>query len=100
MKKKGTERRSYWQRVVTEQEASGKTIRGFCRDQDLREQVFYWWRRRLREEKPVSFALVETRKSILSAAKLELALSGGEVLHIPAEVESLRVVFEALRAGR
>ena len=100
MKKKGTERRSHWQRVVAEQEASGKTIRVFCREQNLREQAFYGWRRRLREEQPVSFALVEAKEAIRPAAKFELALSGGEVLQIPAEVESLRMVFEALRAER
>jgi hypothetical protein len=53
----------------------------------------------LHEEKPVSFALVEA-KAAARPAKFELALSSGEVLHIPADVESLRVVFEALRAAR
>lgn len=47
----------------------------------------------------MSFALVET-KPAAPAAQLELTLSSGEVLHIPADVHSLRVVFEALRAGR
>jgi len=33
-------------------------------------------------------------------AKFELALSSGEVLRIAPDVESLRLVFEALRAAR
>jgi hypothetical protein len=53
----------------------------------------------LREEKPLSFALVET-KAVVPAANVELTLSTGEVLRIPADVESLRLVFEALRAAR
>jgi hypothetical protein len=53
----------------------------------------------LRAEKPVSFALVETKPAV-SAAKFELTLGSGEVLHIPANVESLRVVLEALQAAR
>ena len=96
MEKEQTERRKCWQGVIAEQEASGKSVRDFCRERDLGEHSFYWWRHRLREEKPVSFALVE-RKAAAPAAKLELALSSGEVLRIPADVESLRVVLEALR---
>jgi transposase-like protein len=99
MGKEQTERRKYWERIVAEQETSGKSVRAFCRERDLGEHSFYWWRHHLRGEKPVSFALVET-KPAARAAKFELALSSGEVLCIPADVESLRVVFEALRAGR
>ena len=46
-----------------------------------------------------SFALVETKPAV-SAAKFELTLGSGEVLHIAADVESLRVVLEALQAAR
>ena len=99
MAKKPSERQNYWQGVIAGQEASGKSIRDFCRERDLGEHSFYWWRHRLREEKPVSFALVET-KPAARAAKFELALSSGEVLRIPGDVESLRVVFEALQAAR
>ena len=99
MQKERSERSKHWQAVLAEQEASGKSVREFCRERDLAEHAFYWWRRRLHEEKPVSFALVET-KAAVTPAKFELALSSGEVLHIPADVESLRVLFEALRAGR
>lgn len=96
MKEKPSERGEYWRGVITEQEASGKAIRDFCRERNLTEHSFYWWRHHLSREKPMSFALVETKP----AAPLELRLGSGEVLHIPADVQSLRVVFEALRAAR
>ena len=99
MGKEQSERRKYWGGVIAEQEASGKSVREFCRERDLGEHSFYWWRHRLREMKSVSFALVETKPAV-PAAKFELALSSGEVLRIPTDVESLRVVFEALRAAR
>jgi transposase-like protein len=99
MEKQQGERQRYWQVVVAEQEASGKSIREFCQERNVTEHSFYWWRRHLREEKTVSFALVET-KPAETPAKFELTLSSGEVLHIPADVQSLRVVFEALRAAR
>lgn len=92
-------RRKYWQSIIAEQEGSGKSVRVFCRERDLGEHSFYAWRQRLRGEKPMSFALVETKPSA-PALKFELKLSSGEVLHIPANVESLRVVFEALQATR
>jgi uncharacterized NAD(P)/FAD-binding protein YdhS len=97
MKKKPSERQEHWRVVIAEQEASGKAIRDFCRERNLTEHTFYWWRQHLRKEKPMSFALVEA-KAAGRAAQLELKLSSGEVLHIPADVQSLRVVFEALRA--
>jgi len=98
MKKEPSERRKHWQAIVAGQEASGKSVREFCRERNLAEHAFYWWRRRL-HEKPVWFALVET-KPAAQGWKFELALSSGEVLHIPADVQSLRLVFEALRAAR
>ena len=99
MKKKQSERQEYWRVVIAEQEASGRPIRDFCRERNLTEHSFYWWRHHLSKEKAMSFALVET-KPAAPAAQLELRLSSGEVLHIPADVQSLRVVFEALRATR
>lgn len=99
MKKTQSERQQHWRVVIGEQEASGRAIRDFCRERSLTEHSFYWWRQHLRKEKPMSFALVET-KPAASVAQFELKWSSGEVLHIPADVQSLRVVFEALRAAR
>jgi hypothetical protein len=99
MEKKQSERREYWQGIIAEQEASGKSVRGFCRERNLGEHSFYWWRQHLREEGPVRFALVEAKRAA-QPAKFELMLASGEVLRIPADVDSLRVVFEALRATR
>lgn len=99
MEKERGERRKYWQASVAEQGASGKSVREFCRERNIAEHAFYWWRRRLQEEKPVSFALVEAKAAVVPA-QYKLALRSGEVLHIPADVESLRVVFEALRAAQ
>jgi transposase-like protein len=100
MGKRENERRKYWQSIIAEQQASGKSVRVFCRERDLGEHSFYAWRQRLREEKkPVAFALVGTEPSP-QVVKFELTLASGEVLRIPADVASLRVVFEALRATR
>lgn len=100
MGKQQAERHKYWQSVIDEQRASGRSIRDFCRERNLGEHSFYWWRRAVRAEEPVAFALVETKPAAARVAQFELALASGEVLRIPADLQSLRVVFEALRAAR
>lgn len=100
MGKQRNERRKYWEGVIGEQEASGKSVRDFCRERNLGEHSFYWWRRIRREAKPVAFALVETKPASVPVTTFELTLASGEVLRIPADVGSLRIVFEALRAAQ
>jgi len=92
----------YWRRWIAAQEASGESVRQFCREHGLGEPSFYTWRRRLRESEPVRFALVETRgvNPAAGPAELELVLATGERLRIGAGVDAgtLRTVVETLRA--
>jgi hypothetical protein len=69
----------------------------------LGEHSFYQWRKRLRSEGPVSFALVEERKAARAEREpgmLELALNGGERLRIPCEEAALELVLRVVRALR
>ena len=75
----------------------------FCKEQGLTEQAFYFWRKRLRDQQPIRFALLETeavRQQAAGEVGLELILVTGERLRIGAGVETgtLRRVLEALRA--
>ncbi len=92
-----------WREWIAEQERSGWSARRFCKERGLSEGSFYAWRKRLREQRPVRFALVERgppRPAPAPATALELVLTGGERLRIGAGVEAktLRTVLEALRA--
>jgi hypothetical protein len=91
-------KRSQWQQRVAEQERSGLSVRRYCEQQGLRESALYWWRKRLRTQEPVRFALVD-RTSVSSDTGLELVLAGGERLRIPTGVDqaTLRTVLDALR---
>lgn len=40
-------RRAHWQRLLAEQQASGLSIVAWCFQQDISEQQFYYWRKRL-----------------------------------------------------
>jgi len=78
------------------------SVQRFCDAQGLTEQSFYQWRKRLREQPPMRFALVETgtaRQQAATEPDLELVLATGERLRIGADVDplALRRVLEALR---
>jgi hypothetical protein len=95
--------REYWRGLISEQKRSGMTVQRFCETQGLKEQSFYYWRKRLRQEQSMRFALVETgsaRQQPAPEADLELVLPSGERLRIGAGVDpvALRRVVEALRA--
>jgi hypothetical protein len=103
MNKKTEEREEYWRDRVAAHERSGLSVKQFCEQQKLTEQTFYVWRKRLRNQPPMRFALVETgivRPQAPAETGLELVLTTGERLRIGASVDpaSLRKVLEALRA--
>lgn len=90
-----------WRERIAAQEHSGISVKQFCEQQQITEQRFYVWRKRLRERGPVRFALLETGPGQRPAAEvgLELVLTGGERLRIGAGVDTalLRAVVEVLR---
>ena len=93
----------YWRERIAEQERSGMSVHRFCEDQGFTEQSFYLWRKRLRKQQPMRFALLETRPARQQSAAesgLELVLATGERLRIGTGVDPavLRRVLEALRA--
>ena len=85
---------------MAEQETSGERVRPFCRERGVGEHLFYYWRKRVRENQTMRFALLETsmRKTEAPTA-LELVLSSGERLRIGAGVDAatLRMVLDAVR---
>ena len=77
-------------------------MKRFCEEQGFTEQSFYFWRKRLRRQTPMRFALVETGGTPgepATQAALELVLTTGERLRIGAGVDPtvLRRVLGALR---
>jgi hypothetical protein len=103
MDKKIESREEYWRERVSAHERSGLSVKQFCEQQKITEQSFYVWRKRLRNQAPPRFALVETgsaRPQGPEEVGLELVLTTGERLRIGASVDAatLRKVVEALRA--
>ena len=92
----------YWREQVAQQERSGLPVKQFCETHGITEQSFYMWRKRLRKQPSVRFALVETtpgEQQLAGDASLELILNRGERLRIGrgADPALLRRVVEVLR---
>lgn len=91
-----------WARLIAEQEAGNETVRAFCRRLEIGVKAFYWWRRRLRDEEAVRFAVVETGRATTVGQEwgLELVLVSGERLRIGRGVDAsvLRLVLDTARA--
>jgi len=93
----------YWRARIAEHERSGMSVGRFCQEQQVTEQSFYVWRKRLRQPEPIRFALVEHGAAPAATAAepmLELVLKTGDRLRIGRGVDeaALRTVLAALRA--
>jgi len=77
MEVKAATKNDQWRERLAAQERSGVSVRQFCKEQGLTECSFYAWRKRLRAQGPVRFALVErgpARPEPATEASLELVL--------------------------
>jgi hypothetical protein len=92
-----------WAERIAAQQRSGMSVKQFCKERGLTEYSFYAWRKRLQENEPVRFALVERsarRQERTAEPALELVLASGERLRIGTGVDTatLRAVLDVLRA--
>ena len=96
----GSTRQERWAELIRQQSQSRLSVTVFCREHDVREQSFYYWRKRLSEAEPVRFALVEAGMPVAKdRASIELVLASGDRLHISpgADAATLRTVLSVLR---
>jgi transposase-like protein len=85
-----------WRRLFSEQEESGESVAGFCRARGVREALFYYWRKRLREAAMPQFVEVQVAKPQLGAkhsrsaleSTIEVRLRNGRSLIVAPEFEA------------
>ncbi len=97
--KRAIARSEHWRNLVQQQAVSGQPVSVFCSERGLTEQSFYYWRKRLSQQAPVSFALVTSDGwAGNQGAPLELELGVGHRLRIPCGVDAatLRTVLAVL----
>lgn len=93
-------RRECWSKLIAEQQTSRLSVVAFCRERGITEPSFYYWRKRLRENGTVRFALLETKTVTADITPaIELVLGTGERLRIGngVDVATLRLVLDAVR---
>ena len=103
MSKTQAARLDFWRQLIAKQEQSGVSVRAFCQQHRTSEYSFYHWRKRLREELPMKFTLVETSRSAPTAgATVEVMLTTGERVRIVPGVDAatLRLVLSVLSEPR
>jgi transposase-like protein len=103
MSKTQVEMLDFWRPRIAQQQQSGTSVRAFCQQHGISEYSFYHWRKRLREQLPMKFALVEASQSLPAAvAVLEVILTSGERLRIVPGIDAatLRLVLSVLHEPR
>ncbi len=103
MSKTQAARLDFWRQFIAKQPQSGMSVRAFCQQDGTSEYSFYHWRKRLREQIPMKFALVETSRSApAGVAAVEVILTSGERLRIAPGIDAatLRLVLSVLREPR
>lgn len=99
-----------WRERITSQQASGQSIRAWCRANSCHEHAFYWWRAKLglssksaikgrQPAKPLTFAEVVVDRTV--AEPMRLRLAGGRELHLPVSmpVEQVAQLVRAIEAA-
>jgi transposase-like protein len=103
MSKTQAARLDFWRQFIAKQPQSGMSVREFCQQHGTSEYSFYHWRKRLREQLPMKFALVETQRAApMAVAAVEVMLTTGERLRIGPglDADTLRLVLNVLREPR
>lgn len=102
-----TDQCQFWQMAIEAWQASGLSVRQFCKQEGLSESSFYVWRKQLRHPAAPepeagtswpSSPFIQVSLPKRPAWWMELVLSSGHTLKIPAGIDraTLTAVFSAL----
>ena len=108
--KRDKTKEQFWRRMVHGQARSGLSIRAWCREHDLNEPAFYWWRSRLgrtdrkqesRFKKPTLVPIrVSPSETGSAEGTIEILLSGDRRVRVsgPVDRQALADVLAVLEA--
>jgi transposase len=93
-----------WRRRLRDQAKSGQSVRAWCRQHDVTETGFYWWRRELArrdtEDSAALFVPVHVAEALAEdgAASMEIVLTDGRRVRLtgPVDGQALAEVLEVL----
>ena len=94
------ERRTHWRATIDKQASSGMSIAAYCRESHINRDLFYAWRRRLREQQPATGGFLELIPSNPGEVKTGIRIHIGARLFIEVgrgfDPLTLRTVVETL----
>jgi hypothetical protein len=103
------DQQQFWRMAIETWQASGLSIRQFCKQEGLPEPAFYSWRKKLagddseqdNQDKAESSAFIEVAMPQNASAAIELLLTSGNTLRIPADINAatLSTVLSVVRAA-
>jgi len=97
MGKRDRKKESFWRRGIRQQANSGMSVRGWCRQQGLKEASFYWWRRELAqreaERRAASFVPVHVteQRARDDDPRIEIVLPDGRRVGVHGPVDRQRL---------
>ena len=99
----------FWRMAIETWQASGLSIRQFCKDEGLSEPQFYHWRKKLAgcgtqpavQDDPVQPAFIEVAIPKNNDIAMELLLTSGNMVRIPCGIDTatLSNVMSVLHAA-
>ena len=105
----GGDQEQFWQMALETFKASGLSVRQFCKQEGLAEPSFYLWRKKLagddserdNQDKAESSTFIEVAMPQNNSAVIELLLTSGNTLRIPAGADSttLSMVLSVVRTA-
>jgi hypothetical protein len=98
----------FWQMAIETWQASGMSVRQFCKQEGLATSAFYVWRKKLvgdsvqdDKDKPGPSAFIEVAMPRSNPTAVELLLTSGNTLRIPAGVDTatLSMILSVVRSA-
>ena len=95
-----------WAERIAECRSSGKSVRAWCRENEISEKTYYYWQRRLYQQmvstaERVDFAEIPRGVQIgqCSGAAAKISLSGATIEVYPgADAQMIRAILQTLQS--
>ena len=103
------DQQQFWRMAIETWQASGLSVRQFCKQEGLQEPTFYSWRKKRTgddseqedQHKPKPSAFIEVSMPQSNPTVIELLLTSGNTLRMPTGADSttLSMVLSVVRAA-
>jgi len=100
-----SEKQGKWRSLIAEQKESGQSVAAFCRTRDVREALYYYWKKQLQEVARRQFVEVQVAEPDVSqrhsgTTTIEVRLRNGRSLMVAPDFNAshLRALLAVLES--